>query len=144
MRKYIKWTKELLEPIVASSMSYAECLRKMGKLPGGGNFVLLQRNIDKFELDTSHMTHQVWNKGKEFVSLDELKTPTSVKKRIITERGHCCERCGLHTWQDKQIPLELEHIDADNRNNNRENLLLLCPNCHALTPTWKRGKRFIK
>jgi uncharacterized membrane protein len=38
------------------------------------------------------------------------------------------------------IPLEMEHIDGDSKNNVRDNLKLLCPNCHAQTPTWRRRK----
>jgi hypothetical protein len=141
MRTYTKWTKELLTPIVQSSTSYSECLRKMGKRAAGGNFKLLQRNIDKFNLDTSHMLHQASNKGKEFLPFEGLKASKAIKFRLIKERGHNCERCGLHTWQDIQITLELEHTDGNNRNNERDNLKLLCPNCHALTPTWRNRKR---
>lgn len=48
-----------------------------------------------------------------------------------------CECCGLNTWLDKPITLELEHIDGNNRNNVIENLKLLCPNCHSMTSTWR-------
>lgn len=42
--------------------------------------------------------------------------------------------------------MELHHIDGDPFNNDYENLLLLCPNCHTLTPNYgsknrKRPKR---
>ena len=30
----------------------------------------------------------------------------------------------------------MEHIDGNSENNNIENLELLCPNCHSLTPTF--------
>ena len=36
-----------------------------------------------------------------------------------------------------KIPLEVDHIDGDYTNNNENNLTLLCPNCHSLTPTYK-------
>ena len=137
MRSYIKWTKDLLEPIVSSSYSYAECLRKMNKRVAGGNYKLLQKNIDKFNLDTSHMTHQVWNRGLEIIPFENLIRSDSIKKRLVKERGYCCENCKLYMWQNKPIPLELEHIDGNNRNNERNNLKLLCPNCHAFTPTWR-------
>jgi len=139
--KYTRWTKEMLEPIVASSMSYAECLRKMDRKPVGSNYKNLQKNIKKFGLDTSHMLHQAWNSGREFKALDELIGTTQIKKRIVKEMGHKCSSCNLTEWKGKPIPLELEHIDGDNQNNSRENLTLLCCNCHALTPTWRRRNK---
>lgn len=51
--------------------------------------------------------------------------------------------CELETWMGQKIPLTIDHIDGDNRNNELSNLIILCPNCHALTPTWcgKNKKR---
>jgi hypothetical protein len=34
-------------------------------------------------------------------------------------------------------PIELDHIDGDPNNNDETNLCLICPNCHAQTPTYK-------
>lgn len=62
---------------------------------------------------------------------------------LINERGHRCENCNNHEWCGKPIAIELEHIDGDNRNNTKENLKLLCPNCHAQTATY-RGKNINK
>lgn len=50
-----------------------------------------------------------------------------------------CTRCG---WNEinpvtGKVPVEVEHIDGDWRNNAPENLTLLCPNCHSLTATYK-------
>ena len=138
---YIRYTRENLEGIVTSSKSYAECLRKMGIKATGGNYSNLQRNIDKFQLDVSHMLHKATNTGREFKTFDGLTTNESIKRRLIAERGYSCESCKLFAWLDKPITLELEHIDGDNRNNDRLNLKLLCPNCHSQTPTWRNRKR---
>lgn len=35
------------------------------------------------------------------------------------------------------IPLELHHVDGNRFNNAIQNLLLLCPNCHALTNNYR-------
>lgn len=52
-----------------------------------------------------------------------------------------CEICKGITWNDKDIPLELDHIDGNHYNNELKNLRILCPNCHAQTTTYcGRGK----
>lgn len=48
-----------------------------------------------------------------------------------------CTKCGWcsvnkHTGR---IPLHVEHIDGNWKNNEESNLTLLCPNCHSLTST---------
>jgi predicted HNH restriction endonuclease len=43
-------------------------------------------------------------------------------------------------WQGRALALEVDHVDGDWRNNRRENLRLLCPNCHSTTGTY-RGRR---
>lgn len=46
-----------------------------------------------------------------------------------------CEICSITEWMGQPAPLELDHIDGEHYNNEFENLRILCPNCHALTPT---------
>ena len=64
-----------------------------------------------------------------------------VRKKILEEgiKPHRCESCGLETWLDQPIPLELHHKDGDHHHNELSNYELLCPNCHALTESY-RGK----
>lgn len=78
-----------------------------------------------------------WNKGNFSNTLFVYNGVGNHKAVLIQEKGHQCEDCRLTEWKSKPIPLELEHVDGDNKNNTRENLKLLCCNCHALTPTWR-------
>lgn len=61
------------------------------------------------------------------------------KQRLVWDRGHKCEVCKLEEWMNQAIPLELDHMDGNPTNNTKENLRLICPNCHAQTETY-RGK----
>ena len=78
-------------------------------------------------------------------SLEESKTRATRKKAIIRDRGRKCEECGLEEWLGVPIPLDLHHIDGIRQNDSKENLRLLCPNCHALTANYcgkNIGKNF--
>lgn len=62
------------------------------------------------------------------------------KKRVLEEQGGSCADCSLSTWRGEKLILEIEHIDGDRFNNERQNLKAICPNCHSLTTTW-RGRK---
>ena len=47
-----------------------------------------------------------------------------VRQRLIAERGHACERCGV---TDKE--LTLHHIDHNLYHNTDDNLMLMCRSC---------------
>ena len=60
------------------------------------------------------------------------------RKYLISKYGEKCMEC---SWDQrnpitKNVPIQLEHIDGNSDNNSLDNLKLLCPNCHSLTPTF--------
>jgi len=57
---------------------------------------------------------------------DRVRGYRQLKTRLIEQRGGCCEICGY----DKELVLQVHHIDRDHENNRMNNLRLLCPNCH--------------
>lgn len=87
----------------------------------------------------------------EKYTLDQvLKKDSPVAQKVL--RGYIerhnvipykCEVCGCDgKWQGGEIKLELDHKDGDNKNNEISNLHYLCPNCHALTDTYRgRNKK---
>lgn len=72
-------------------------------------------------------------------SFDELSR-IEKKRVVLAEQRGVCLRCGLNEWLGELLTLELDHIDGDHENNARNNLRILCPNCHSQTPTYRRYK----
>lgn len=146
-----KYTEQEFIEAVKASHSIRQVLIKLNVQPYGGNYQVAHKNIKELKLDTSHFTGQAWNKNKktgprrpteDYLSNEHLISSHKLRLRLLKEKyfDHKCYGCNLTTWNDQPIPLELEHKDGDNKNNNIENLTLLCPNCHAQTATYRRCK----
>lgn len=80
-----------------------------------------------------------WKNGMITGIVGEYQLSNNIKRYIKEKFNNKCCECG---W-DKINPitgnstLEIHHIDGDYKNNNEDNLLLLCPNCHSLTENYK-------
>ncbi len=60
-------------------------------------------------------------------------------------QDHCYE-CGLTEWRGRKLTMEMHHINGVSNDNRLENIVLLCPNCHSLTPNYcgKNKKRIAR
>jgi hypothetical protein len=150
--KLHKYTLEQLIDAVERSTSMRQVLIALGVAPYGGNYDVLRKAIKHFKLDTSHFSGQAWNKGKklpqrvatESYLKNELPIQShKLRNRLLNEGylKHQCNHCKNTVWQGQPIPLELDHINGNNKDNRLNNLRLLCPNCHALTPTYRSKNR---
>jgi len=81
----------------------------------------------------------------EYLKISADIQSNKVRMKLLKEgyKEPRCESCGLTTWMNKPIPLELHHIDGNHHNNTLDNFQLLCPNCHAQTDSW-RGRNSAK
>ncbi|MFI6352075.1 HNH endonuclease signature motif containing protein [Streptomyces sp. NPDC050743] len=157
-REGVKWTREILEPVVAVSASINEVVRRLGLDSVGGHQANIARRIKAYGIDTSHFTsvlrtermryNQRRRSAEEILVQDTSaharRIPSRRLKRAMIELGveERCALCGMEpVWHGEPLPLEVDHIDGDWRNNSVENLRFLCPNCHSTTDTYRgRGK----
>ena len=152
MRRRHDYTIEQLKETVKTSFSKREVLQKLNMVPAGGNYSTLNRQLKEYNIDTTHFTGQLWNKGKKLGDAHTIDyylngkgkiTSHNLKLRLLKENilEYKCSLCNNTTWLNKRIPLELHHKDGDHDNNSLDNLCLLCPNCHALTDNYRKAKK---
>ena len=68
----------------------------------------------------------------------------SIKARIKSKNliEYKCACCNIGPeWQDKPMPLILDHINGINNDNRLENLRFVCSNCDSQLPTYKSKNR---
>lgn len=72
-----------------------------------------------------------------------LNSTKELKRDLIKYEGRewRCDGCELNEWMGQRIPLQIDHIDGVRNNCLRTNLRFLCPNCHAMTPTYAGRNR---
>jgi hypothetical protein len=61
-----------------------------------------------------------------------------IRGYLFNKYNNSCQKCGWNktNLQTKIVPLHIHHKDGNYRNNLEENLEVLCPNCHSLTPNY--------
>ena len=154
MANKTKWTEEQFRAAVPKSYSIAQVLKTIGLKATGANYKTIHIKTEQFGLDTSHWTGQGHLKGKTHswatkIDLTEILvekstySSTSYLKSRLIKAGiftNQCSICKNGEWCGKNLVIQLDHINGNNRDNRIENLRMLCPNCHSQTDNFA-GKK---
>ncbi|MEU6169304.1 HNH endonuclease signature motif containing protein [Streptomyces tanashiensis] len=158
-REGVRWTREVLAEAVAVSTNMCEVLVRLGVEIVGGQHTHISRRVKAYGIDTSHFTTSVRTENMRFNqrrrtaeeilirdnSVHPRRAQSSRLKAAMVEVGveERCAQCPTGSeWLGDPLPLEVDHIDGDWRNNRIDNLRMLCPNCHSTTDNYRgRGKR---
>lgn len=78
-----------------------------------------------------------WLNGEDW-SYVNGHLPATARRFLLEEADHKCPKCG---WGEKnpvigKVILTIDHRDGNWTNNRKENLEVLCYNCHTLTSTF--------
>lgn len=128
-----------LKEIVKNNTSFSEVMRQLGYQSFTSQQLALKQYLDDNNIDYSHFKGHAWNKKEIPLSNNNdfgVINKRSIREILLKERPHRCEKCGLIDWLGEPINLQVHHIDGNTNHNTRDNLLLLCPNCHSQTDNW--------
>ena len=147
--KVYQVSEEEFRKIIAESYTFSDCLRALGLGTNGGSSVdVLKRRIQELNCSTEHFSRRGNpNAPSRYASysLEEILVEnssyaniSSLKKRLINEANipYKCAICGIDSWLNEPISLQLDHINGINNDHRITNLRFLCPNCHSQTETF--------
>ncbi len=97
---------------------------------------------NKCQFDAQYKDYiKEWKSGNKDgnIGINARNISMHLRRYLLEKYGEYCSKC---KWNKRhsisgKVPLEIDHIDGNSENNLENNLCLLCPNCHALTPNFK-------
>ena len=141
----------LINPLVIFVVNTTDTFHYMKKLCDSCMSILKTRHQVKYCSSKCQSDHKYklfvdkWKNGlvDGTIGIYAKNISGHIRRYLAQKYGDRCSECG---WSKKNIltqrvPLEIDHIDGNAENNLENNLVLLCPNCHALTSFYKNMNR---
>lgn len=80
-----------------------------------------------------------WLSGEDDGTRGGNQLSQTIRNYLLKINNYACEECGWNKINPitQKCPLEIHHKDGNCLNNTKDNLQVLCPNCHSLTDNYK-------
>lgn len=136
-----KYTKDELSEIVSNSFSMKEVVEKLNySTAHGSNYITVKKRIDEYGISINHFKSTNPVKRTE----DNVFCKNSTASQITLRRWYKkisdnskCKICGQSSlWNGKELTMILDHTNGDHRDNRKENLRWICPNCNSQLDTF--------
>lgn len=147
----VRHTDSRLRAAVAAASSVKDVVRLLGISQVGGNQTHISRRIAALGIGTGHFARTAPRRpGGGRSGLFRLRTPEEGRapghrlRRGLIDAGvpELCRMCGTGPeWNGRPLTLQVDHISGEWWDDRPQNLRLLCPNCHAVTDTYRGRKR---
>lgn len=142
MNKFDNYSNEELQTMANDANTLSDFLKQIGygSLSGSlykdAKLILEKRGIITNFIFQIPKTKR--NKEEVFILNSQVDQKT-LRKFVLKENflNYKCAICGLPPiWNDKPLTLTLDHINGNNKDNRKENLRWICPNCDRQLPTF--------
>ncbi len=142
------YSKEEFVTFIRSCRNRSDAFRKLNMQKSGASYSILNRRIERDEIDISHFVEYNTEGASKtnklpleliLVSNSLYSNTRDLKHRLIKEGilKNQCQKCNNRgIWQGQPLVLQLDHINGKRHDHRKENLRLLCPNCHTQTDTY--------
>lgn len=149
-RRY--WDELEFRQAIINSTSIRQVLLKMGKNESTSAYNRFHRNVEKYNIDTSHLLSvsslarkrgRLNIKNENIFIADSPYSRGMVKRRIIADNlvDYKCVFCGnTGLWCGRKLVLILDHENGIRNDNRLKNLRFVCPNCNSQLPTHCIGR----
>lgn len=136
-RPRLRFSREMLEPVLLSSSNFSEAARKLGypEYTIQGASGKLAKRAELLGIDCSHFSYTptgacVRRPDSEVFALHTTFHNRVHRKRLIEIRGSSCERCGITEWLGDTLIPDVHHKNRNRTDNRLSNLMVVCSNCH--------------
>lgn len=119
-----------------------KCLNCKTNLNRNKNYLLVKAKYCNIQcqMDFNYNKYIInWKNNKCNGMRGKYQVSSYIRKYLFLKYNSKCCKCGWNEVNKTtgKVPLEINHIDGNFRNNKENNLELICPNCHSLTKSYK-------